>query len=93
MWALVNGVFTGLGAWTLMAAMAAGGKASLVMPITAMYPLLVVLVAPVVFPRIDNGPAGSGCCLRADQRRAHIVRRARTLKTKQAKLFEEQIGS
>lgn len=48
-WALLNGVFNGLGAWTLMAAMSAGGKASLVMPITAMYPLLVVLVAPVLF--------------------------------------------
>jgi transporter family protein len=48
-WALLNGVFNGLGAWTLMAAMSAGGKASLVMPITAMYPLLVVLVAPVIF--------------------------------------------
>ena len=48
-WALLNGVFNGLGAWTLMAAMSGGGKASLVMPITAMYPLLVVLVAPVIF--------------------------------------------
>jgi transporter family protein len=48
-WALLNGVFNGLGAWTLMAAMSAGGKASLVLPITAMYPLLVVLVAPALF--------------------------------------------
>jgi transporter family protein len=48
-WALLNGVFTGLGVWTLMAAMAVGGKASLVLPISAMYPLLVVLVAPIVF--------------------------------------------
>jgi transporter family protein len=64
-WALVNGVFTGLGAWTLMAAMAAGGKASLVMPITAMYPLLVVLVAPVVFHESITGlqAVGVACAL------------------------------
>lgn len=54
-WALVNGVFNGLGAWTLMAAMSAGGKASLVMPITAMYPLLVVLVAPAIFHESITG--------------------------------------
>jgi transporter family protein len=54
-WALLNGVFNGLGAWTLMAAMSAGGKASLVMPITAMYPLLVVLVAPAIFHESITG--------------------------------------
>jgi transporter family protein len=64
-WALVNGVFNGLGAWTLMAAMAAGGKASLVMPITAMYPLLVVLVAPVIFHESITGlqALGVACAL------------------------------
>jgi len=54
-WALVNGVFNGLGAWTLMAAMSAGGKASVVLPITAMYPLLVVLVAPAIFHESITG--------------------------------------
>jgi bacterial/archaeal transporter family protein len=64
-WAILNGVFTGLGAWTLMAAMAAGGKASLVMPITAMYPLLVVLVAPVIFHESITGlqTVGVACAL------------------------------
>lgn len=64
-WALLNGVFTGLGAWTLMAAMAAGGKASLVMPITAMYPLIVVLVAPVIFHESITGlqAVGVACAL------------------------------
>jgi len=64
-WALLNGVFTGLGAWTLMAAMAAGGKASLVMPITAMYPLLVVLLAPVIFHESITGlqAVGVACAL------------------------------
>jgi len=59
-WALVNGVFNGLGAWTLMASMSAGGKASLVLPITAMYPLLVVLVAPVLFHESITGLQGVG---------------------------------
>src|SRR5580698_8813118 len=51
--------------WTLMAAMAAGGKASLVMPITAMYPLLVVLVAPVIFHESITGlqALGVACAL------------------------------
>ncbi len=64
-WALLNGVFNGLGAWTLMAAMAAGGKASLVMPITAMYPLLVVLVAPAIFHESITGlqAVGVACAL------------------------------
>jgi len=64
-WALLNGVFNGLGAWTLMAAMSAGGKASLVMPITAMYPLLVVLIAPAIFHESITGlqAVGVACAL------------------------------
>jgi bacterial/archaeal transporter family protein len=64
-WALLNGVSTGLGVWTLMAAMAAGGKASLVLPISAMYPLLVVLVAPLIFHESITGlqAVGVACAL------------------------------
>ena len=47
-WAMANGVFNGLGAWMLMLAMRAGGKASVVTPIAAMYPLVVVLLSPVI---------------------------------------------
>jgi bacterial/archaeal transporter family protein len=47
-WALLNGVFTGLGFLSLMAAMRHGGKASVVEPLTALYPVLVVLLAPVL---------------------------------------------
>jgi len=47
-WAMSNGVFNGLGAWMLMLAMRAGGKASVVTPIAAMYPLVVVLLSPIV---------------------------------------------
>ena len=46
-WALLNGVFNGLGFLCLMAAMRQGGKASIVEPLTALYPVFVVLLAPV----------------------------------------------
>ena len=37
-----------LGAWALLAAMKAGGKASIIVPLTALYPLIVVLTAPII---------------------------------------------
>jgi transporter family protein len=37
-----------LGAWALLAAMKAGGKASIIVPLTALYPLVVVLLAPII---------------------------------------------
>ncbi len=48
MWALLSGVLNALGAWALFAAMKTGGKASIVSPLTALYPLVVVLVVPFV---------------------------------------------
>jgi uncharacterized membrane protein len=47
-WALLNGVFNGLGFLSLMAAMRKGGKASIVEPLTALYPVFVVLLAPAL---------------------------------------------
>src|SRR5215472_14126166 len=47
-WALLSGVFNALGAWALFAAMKSGGKASIVSPLTALYPLVVVLTAPLI---------------------------------------------
>jgi len=47
-WALVNGVFNGLGLLSLMAAMRRGGKASIVEPLSALYPVFVVLLAPTL---------------------------------------------
>jgi bacterial/archaeal transporter family protein len=46
MWALLSGVLNALGAWALFSAMKEGGKASIVAPLTALYPLVVVIVAP-----------------------------------------------
>jgi transporter family protein len=40
-WALVSGVLNALGAWALFAALKSGGKASIVAPLTALYPLVV----------------------------------------------------
>jgi bacterial/archaeal transporter family protein len=48
-WALLNGIFNGLGFLSLMAAMHKGGKASIVEPLSAaLYPVLFVLLAPVL---------------------------------------------
>jgi len=47
-WALLSGVFNALGAWALLAALKSGGKASIVAPFTALYPLVVVFLAPLV---------------------------------------------
>jgi len=59
-WALLSGVFNALGAWALFAAMKSGGKASIVAPLTALYPLVVVLVAPVILHESINLLQGAG---------------------------------
>ena len=48
-WALLSGVLNALGAWALFAAMKSGGKASIICPLTALYPLVVVLLVPFIF--------------------------------------------
>src|SRR5208283_2915989 len=45
-YALLSGAFNALGAWALLAALKSGGKASVVSPVTALYPVVVVFVAP-----------------------------------------------
>jgi transporter family protein len=47
-WGLLCGTLNALGAWALLAAMKHGGKASVVAPFTALYPIVVVLLAPLV---------------------------------------------
>lgn len=47
-WALLSGVLNALGAWALFAALKNGGKASIVAPLTALYPLVVIILAPFV---------------------------------------------
>jgi transporter family protein len=48
MWALLSGVLNALGALALFAALKSGGKASIVAPLTALYPLVVIVLVPFV---------------------------------------------
>lgn len=59
-WALVNGVLTGLGFLGLLSAMRHGGKASIVEPLSALYPVLVVLLAPSLLGEKVNLVRGLG---------------------------------
>jgi transporter family protein len=47
-WALLSGVLNALGAWALFIAMKSGGKASIVSPVTALYPLVVIVLVPFI---------------------------------------------
>ena len=47
-WALLSGTLNALGAWALFAAFRNDGKASIVAPLTALYPLVVIVLAPFV---------------------------------------------
>jgi len=47
-WALLSGAFNALGAWALFAALRNGGKASIVSPFAALYPVVVVFLAPII---------------------------------------------
>jgi len=48
-WGLLGGTLTNLGTLFLVGAMKHGGKASIVAPLTTLFPLLVVMLAPVLF--------------------------------------------
>jgi len=58
--ALLAGVFNALGAWALFAAMKSGGKASIVVPLTALYPLVVALAAPFLLDEVITLWQGAG---------------------------------
>lgn len=47
-WALLSGFLNALGAWALFAALKSGGKASIVAPLTALYPVVVIALVPLV---------------------------------------------
>lgn len=46
--ALLSGLLNALGAWALFAALKSGGKASIVAPLTALYPVVVIALVPFV---------------------------------------------
>ena len=49
-----------LGAWALLAAMKSGGKASIIVPLTALYPVVVVLLGPLVLKETITRLQGVG---------------------------------
>jgi bacterial/archaeal transporter family protein len=63
--ALLSSLLNALGAWALLAAMKHGGKASIVVPLTALYPLVTVSLAPwLLHESITlNQAAGVACAL------------------------------
>jgi len=48
-WGILSGFLNAVGAWALLAAMKSGGKASIVVTLTALYPLVVIPLVPVLF--------------------------------------------
>jgi len=66
-WALLSGVLNALGSWALLIAMSSGGKASIVAPFTALYPLVVVFLAPMLLHESMTRLQGVGvlCALAA----------------------------
>lgn len=67
MWALLAGGVNAVGGWALFTAMKNGGKASIVTPLTGLYPLVVVIVAPILLHESINWLQGVGllCALTA----------------------------
>jgi transporter family protein len=59
-WAFLSAFLNALGAWALLAAMKHGGKASIVVPLTALYPLMMVFLAPLVLHESVTRPQGLG---------------------------------
>lgn len=57
---LMAGLLNALGSWALLAAMKRGGKASVVVPMTAVYPMVVCLIAPFLFHEHITFMQGSG---------------------------------
>jgi uncharacterized membrane protein len=64
-WAVMNGVFNGLGFLCIMAAMRHGGKASIVEPLASLYPLFFVVLAPTLLHETTKPlhMAGIGCAI------------------------------
>ncbi|MGH9396933.1 MAG: EamA family transporter [Terriglobia bacterium] len=62
-WVLLSAFLNGLGAWALLAAMKNGGKASIVVPLTALYPIVTALLAVTTLHEIvTRAQAGGILC-------------------------------
>jgi bacterial/archaeal transporter family protein len=60
---VAGGLLNALGSWALLAAMKNGGKAAIVVPMTAVYPLLVCLMAPLLLNEHLTALQGGGVTL------------------------------
>lgn len=60
---VAGGLLNALGSWALLAAMKSGGKAAIVVPMTAVYPLLVCLMAPLLLNEHLTAMQGAGVTL------------------------------
>ena len=60
---VAGGLLNALGSWALLAAMKSGGKAAIVVPMTAVYPLLVCVVAPLLLNEHLTAFQGGGVTL------------------------------
>ena len=58
--AFLSALLNALGAWALLSAMKHGGKASIVVPLTALYPLVTVFLAPLVLHESITRLQGAG---------------------------------
>ena len=58
--AVISSLLNALGAWALLAAMKSGGKASIVVPFTALYPVVTVALAPWVLHESITALQGAG---------------------------------
>ena len=63
LYVIAGGLLNALGSWALLAAMKNGGKASIVVPMTAVYPLLVCVVAPLLLHEHLTRAQGAGVTL------------------------------
>lgn len=63
LYVVAGGLLNALGSWALLAAMKQGGKASIVVPMTAVYPMLVCLVAPLLLHELLTLVQGIGIAL------------------------------
>ncbi len=60
---VAGGLLNALGSWALLAAMKNGGKASIVVPMTAVYPMIVCLLAPFLLHEMLALMQGVGVAL------------------------------
>ena len=57
---LLAGILNALGSWAVLAAMKNGGKASIVVPLTAVYPMVVCVLSPILLHEHITAMQGVG---------------------------------